>query len=416
MVFLKGNQMKWFIILCLLVISSWSAAQSYWNDDDNNPIFTSVSYLLMAPDARSTGLGDAGVASAPDIHSMYWNPAKYSFLEERSGISVSYSDYLWMKEMWKFNDDISLNIGFNTLQAYYKLNERLALATSFTYFRLFDEIIYTDAFGNDLGIFKPLDINVDLACSYKFTNTLSAALATRYIFSRLAQSQFVQGGEIINMQSVAFDLAVYYEQPVDFGQEEGVLRIGAQISNIGNKMSYKEDAEHKSFIPTNLRFGAGFTYTFSEKHSLAFQMDANKLLVPTPPVYERDSITGGPVYDDEGNWVIADGMDPNVSVFRGMIQSWYDAPGGFREEMREWAFGGGFEYRYKTILALRSGLFYEHKTKGGRRYFTTGIGCKVKFFGLDLGINIPMDIPITDSYLAIFYLRTSISFDVLGKP
>lgn len=407
--------MKWFIFLFLLAMSFGSAAQNYWHDDDYHPIYTAFNYLCMAPDARSTGLGDAGVASSPDMHSMYWNPAKYSFMEDRSGIAVSFSDYLWMKEMWKFNNDISLNIGFNTLQAYYKLNKRLALATSFTYFRHFDDIYYTDEFGNDLGIFKPLDINVDLACSYKFTNTLSAALATRYIYSRLAQTQFVQGGEIINVQSVAFDLAVYYEQPVDLGPEGGVIRIGADISNIGNKVSYAEDTEHKQFIPTNLRVGAGFKYNFSENHSLAFQLDANKLLVPTPPIYERDTMTGGPVYDEEGNWVIAEGMDPNVSVFRGMIQSWYDAPGGFREELHEWAFGGGFEYRYKTILALRSGLFYEHKTKGERRYFTTGAGFKFKNFGLDLGINIPIDIPITDSYLAVFYLRTSISVYIPGK-
>ena len=62
--------------------------------------------------------------------------------------------------------------------------------------------------------------------------------------------------------------------------------------------------------------------------SIAF--DINKLLVPTPPEYDiQDQVTDGET--DE----IISGKDPNVSVVSGMFQSFGDAPGGFKEELRE---------------------------------------------------------------------------------
>ncbi len=403
--------MRSFLITLLMAVSLLSSGQYYYMDGDNNPIRTAVDYLLIALDARSVGTGESGGASSPDIFSMYWNPAKYAFFEDRFGIAVSFSNYPWMNEMYWFNKDLELSIGFNALHGCWKINDRSALASSFTYYKAFTDVTFTDEFGNQLGTFEPYDLNVDLAYSYRFSDNLSAALAGRYIFSKMIQGQFVQGAETKNASAVAFDMAVYYRKPLSLGSKEGELRLGAGISNIGNKISYVFDADNKRFIPTNLRLGAGFTYRFSEDHSLSCQLDANKLLVPTPPIYMVDSF-GLPVYDDEGDLVIAEGMDPNVSVFRGMIQSWYDAPGGLEEEWHEWAFGGGFEYRYKTIFSGRTGIFYENKTKGYRRFFTAGAGFKAGVFEMDMGVKVPIDRAIKDDYFSIFYLRSSIAISV----
>jgi hypothetical protein len=125
--------------------------------------------------------------------------------------------------------------------------------------------------------------------------------------------------------------------------------------------------------------------------------DLNKLLVPTPPVYEEDSL-GRSILGPNGNWVIQYGRDPDVSVPRGIFQSFFDAPGVpredgtrsvLREELREITLGGGLEYRFMDMLALRTGYFYQHESKGGMQYYTMGIGAKYKLFSCDFSCWLP---------------------------
>jgi hypothetical protein len=164
---------------------------------------------------------------------------------------------------------------------------------------------------------------------------------------------------------------------------DAVVSWGVNISNIGTKISYFQGTS--AFIPTNLNIGPGITFNFNEQHSLAFHIDFNKLLVPTPPIYKTDA-NGNPVMGDDGKWEIDKGKDPNVSVLRGMFQSFYDAPGGFSEEINEISLGFGSEYTIQLNnfeLALRAGYFYEHESKGNRKHISTGLGLNYKFVGFD---------------------------------
>jgi hypothetical protein len=72
-----------------------------------------------------------------------------------------------------------------------------------------------------------------------------------------------------------------------------------------------------------------------------------------------------------------------------MLQSFGDAPGGLKEEMREVNTSIGVEYDYNDIFAVRGGYFHEHKTKGGRQYFTVGVGFKFKVITVDGSYLIP---------------------------
>jgi len=219
--------MKSLLIAALLVISLGTAAQYR----QGNPIRTTADYLQLSPDARSVGMGECGAASSADVFSMHWNPAKFPFSEDKWGIAASYSDYLWMKEFWKFNGEMEWYIGMNTLHGFWNINERSALASSFTYFNPFGEIMFADEFGNELGVYNPYDINFDVSYSYRFTDNLSAAMAARYIYSRLVSSgQYIQNpGEDKNAQSVACDLAVYYQKPLTLGSGEGEVRWGVDF-------------------------------------------------------------------------------------------------------------------------------------------------------------------------------------------
>ena len=133
-----------------------------------------------------------------------------------------------------------------------------------------------------------------------------------------------------------------------------------------------------------------------------FTFDLNKLLVPPPPSYVKDTVT------DE--LVIVSGDDPNVSVPVGMVKSFYDAPGGAKEELKEISFSTGAEYWYAKQFAIRLGYFYENEIKGNRKYFTAGLGLKLKVFGLDFSYLIPAN-NMNNNPLAET-LRFSLLFDL----
>ena len=346
-----------------------------------NTITTAVPFLLIAPDARAAGMGDAGVSTSPDANSMHWNPAKYAFIEWKTGFSVSYIP--WLRAL--VND---INLAY--VAGYYRIDDKQTVAASLLYFSLGD-ITFTDIVGETIGNYRPNEFSVDATYSRKFSDKWSGAVAVRYINSNLTQGQYVQGQATKPGQSIAADVATYFQTELNWRKfEYAEFAFGINISNIGSKISYSDATTHKDFIPTNIRLGPRLTIDLDDYNRLSFTLDINKLLVPTPPVYAEDSL-GNPIIDDDGNKVIEAGKNPDVSVVQGMIQSWYDAPGGFSEELKEFYYAVGVEYWYNKVFAVRGGFFYESKTKGNRKYFTLGAGLKYNVFGLDFAYLIPLE-------------------------
>src|SRR5690606_13374996 len=64
------------------------------NAQQERAITTAVPFLTIAADARASGMGDMGVATSFDAYSQQWNPAKYAFATQRSGLGISYTPYL----------------------------------------------------------------------------------------------------------------------------------------------------------------------------------------------------------------------------------------------------------------------------------------------------------------------------------
>lgn len=345
-----------------------------------NTITTAVPFLMIAPDARGGALGDAGVASTPDANSMHWNPAKYAFIDKKMGFSLSFSP--WLRKL--VND---IYLGY--LAGYYKIDDRQTVAMSLRYFSL-GEILFTDEIGTPIQYQNPYEFAIDGTYARKFSEKWSGGIAGRFIYSNLTLGQFVGGSESSAGISVAADVSIYYQTPVEMGDIDGEFSWGLNISNIGSKISYSSSNTKKDFIPTNFRIGPRLTIDIDEYNTMSFMIDVNKLLVPTPPIYERDS-NGFAEDPATGERIIEKGMDPDVSVVQGMIQSWYDAPNGFSEEMREFSFGGGIEYWYNNLFAIRGGFFYEDKTKGNRKFFTLGAGLKYNVFGIDFAYLIPLE-------------------------
>lgn len=393
--------MKKLIFLTLLVgIGGTLCAQSSWIGQDasnKNYISTGMPILLIAPDAVSAAMGDAGVASIPDAYSAHWNNAKFAFIENQAGVSTTYTP--WLRK---------LNVGDMNLfylGGYYRINDRSTAAASLTYFTLGD-IDMTDIDGQKINTLHPNEFALDLTYALKLSDNLSLGATGRYMRSDLTNGQTISDGSgntaTQAANSLAADIGLYFQQGIDKGQE---FALGAFISNLGAKLSYSNDDNDKEFLPANLRLGGRYTNRIDDYNKISVLLDFNKLLVPTPP-YDKDGVTYPSRYAD--NWTEYN----NIGVIQGAIQSFNDAPGGFAEEMHEIQISTGAEYWYAETFAIRAGYFYEHETKGGRQYATVGFGIRYNYFSGDFAYLIPTTTVSTNSLANT--IRISIGLDM--KP
>ena len=340
-----------------------------------NYIPTGMPILLIAPDARSAGMGDVGVASTPDMYSAHWNNAKFAFIEGDFGFSTTYTP--WLRNLG-VGDMNLLYLG-----GYKRINKMSAVAASLTYFSL-GEIQTTDFDGNNTGTMNPNEFAVDASYALKINEELSLGASARFIRSDLTNGQIISTGDGSHVTtkpatSLAADLGVYWQKPVAAGQE---VALGLFISNLGAKLSYSDNDAEKDFLPANLRFGGRYTYEIDASNKISALVDFNKLLVPTPPKTVGDS-----TYSDYYDNFYADYK--RTGVMKGAIQSFFDAPGGFAEELHEMQLSVGAEYWYKNTLAARAGYFFEHETKGGRQYATVGVGLRYNIYEFDFAYLIP---------------------------
>lgn len=331
-----------------------------------NVVTSAVPFLRVTPDARSGGMGDIGIATAPDANANFSNIARTPFSSNKFGIAINYVP--WLR-------DLSVNdVYLASLAGYFKLDDKQAISASFRYFSL-GQIQFTDALGNNLNIGRPKEFAFDLGYSRKLTKKLSLGIALRYINSSLANGTF-NGQNYKAASAVAGDIHVYHQGTKENGQG---LNWGLTLSNLGSKISYSSDANSKDYIPANLGLGIAYTKVFNESNKITFGLDVNKLLVPTPPV-----ITGNTTNDS-----LSLVRYRNKSVVSSWVSSFGDAPGKFNEEIEEITLGVGAEYWYNNQFGFRAGYFYENANKGNRKYFTVGASVKYSMFGLNFAYLFP---------------------------
>ena len=328
-----------------------------------NPVNTSVTSQTIAPDARAAGLGDAGVATDPDVVSQYWNPAKYPFTISRAGVALNYTP--WLRQLVS-----DMDLAY--LAGYYRIGNYSAVSASLRYFSLGEVYLSTDeSAGNNMTI-KPYEMSADVAYSLMLSERFSIAAAVRWIYSDLTYdyTQDTSPGSAFGV-----DLACYYQNYLNIGSRECQLGLGLNISNIGSKISFGGD-NNSEFIPTNLRLGAALMVPIDEYNRFTITADANKLLVPTYPKQNDGETT-----EDYQQRVQKDYYD--VSSISGIFKSFGDAPGGFKEELQEIQWSVGAEYTYHDQFTVRAGYHHESENKGNRKYFTVGAGFRMSVFSLD---------------------------------
>ena len=360
-----------FSVESISIFSQGSSSILSGQDTSRRPIITAVPFLLISPDSRSAAMGETGVATSPDINSVHWNNAKLSFLEKDYGFSVSYVPWLG-----NIVDDMSISY----LSGYYKLDDIQSFGLNLKYFDL-GEIQLTDNQGLSLGIENPKELSSSITYSRRLTENLGIGSTFRYIWSNLSGS--ISGySDAKSGSSFSVDIGFYYKNDISINGKESIISFGSHISNIGGKITYGS-VSNLDFIPVNFRVGSSLKTYFDQYNSLTFALDFNKLLVPSPPIYETD---------DQGDYIIdpitnkpkiLKGKDPNRSVLSGIFSSFSDAPNGFREELNEITISSGLEYLYKDLLALRAGYFHENNDKGARKFITMGAGIIYNNFSVD---------------------------------
>ena len=370
--------------ILVMLMTAVLAFPLFAQKDQFNPIYTGVTSLSIAPDARAGSLGDVGVATEADVNSQYWNPAKYPFTIARAGVSMSYTP--WLRQLVS-------DIDLVNLVGYYRIGDYSAVSGSLTYFSL------GEVFVEDEMTIKPYEMAIDVAYSRMLSETFSAAVALRFIYSDLAWNE---AEDITPGSAFAADIAFYYNNYILLGQRECMIGLGANISNIGSKISYDE-GNTSEFVPTNFRIGASLLIPIDEYNTISFSADANKLLVPTRPMQAEDESD-----QDYQDRLQKDYYD--LSPITGIFKSFNDAPDGFSEELKEIQWSVGAEYMYNNQFAVRAGYHHEDPYKGNRKYWTVGAGFKMSVFSLDASyiISVAQTNPLDQT------LRFSLSFDMDG--
>ena len=366
-------------------VNSQTSTEIIPTPNDSRVITTGVPFLLIASDARAASMGDMGVATSVDTYSQFWNPSKYVFSETKSGFGLSYTPYLS-----KLVNDISLG----NLTYFNRINERSAFAVSLRYFSLGEIEIIQDEFSQAL-IEKPNEMTMDISYSLRLADQFSMGVALRYLRSDLRIQAVDETAKAAS--SYAVDISAYYQgEEQSYGDIDGRWRAGMIIQNLGPKIKYDESGR-ETFLPTNLRLGAGFDFLLDQYNKVSVTAEFAKLLVPTPPVlgYEynfTDNNENG-VYDEgidelgeqtTGDLVVYNGQTTDVDFLQGVFQSFSDAPGGFSEELKEFTWALGAEYVYDDSFALRAGYFNESEDKGARKFLALGAGFKFSGTRVDL--------------------------------
>ena len=358
---LRTNTFTFFILSFLFfngLKAQNSARISGQQEAATNVITTAIPFLTIAPDPISAGMGDVGAATAPDANATFWNPAKLAFVNQNSAIGLTFTP--WLK---KFVDDMSISY----LTGFKKLNKQSAVGLSFTYFNM-GNIQLTDGAGNSIGDVRPREFAISATYSIQLSRRLSIGVTGKYIHSNLPGS--ITTSPITDPKpgtSIAADIGVYYKSQLNILKKESQLSYGLSITNIGSKVTYNS-VDDEDFIPTNLRIGTALASFIDPYNKVTIALDLNKLMVPTPQ---------------------PNGSEKKKNLLEGMFGSFSDAPGGASEELQEIRGSLGIEYEYKETFAVRAGYFYEHRNKGNRKYFTAGLGFKVKKVEFNFSYLVP---------------------------
>ena len=386
---------------CVSIFAQESTNVSYNDAKETygymNPIVSGVPSMSISPDAVAGGMGDVGVATNSDMNSQYWNSSKYAQNESSAGFAFSYTP--WLRKLGV--NDINLLY----LAGYYTPSKMAGtISASLRFFQLGEVLLRESADAIPLSA-NPYEMTFDLGYSRMLTENFSLGIVMRLVASDLTAKT---DPNYYTGYAFGADVNGFYSLPTEMAAGTSRFNFGFNISNIGTRITY-DKGDNYNFIPANLRLGVGYQLPFDQYNRLLISLEANKMMVPSR--YSKIA-KYNPDFDASNmdTWAMTTEEYNKISSMEGLIMSWYDAPGGFAEEMAEINWGIGLEYAYNEQFFGRLGYNNEAKDKGNRKYFTVGAGFKLSAFKLDVGYVIATSAsnPLDQT------LRFSLAFDIDG--
>jgi hypothetical protein len=307
---------------------------------------TAVPFLLIAPGARSSALGQSGVSMADDAFAIFWNPAGLGF---QKGQELSLSHENWLPQFRQsdlFFEYANYKIGMPSING--------TLGAALTFLNL-GEFKRRDEANQQLGTFKSYELAFTVSYGTRLDEDLAIGLGMRVIHSSLSDMPTAHEQGSGTATTVSGDLGLMYRPSkfvlpfadVDLGDH---FSLGFAMSNMGPSITYIDEAQSDP-LPTTFRLGVGIDLLREEYNRLTWSTDITKIII---------SRTGKK----------ADDFFTALSK-----QQMLDA--------RSYMFGTGLEYWYSDFVALRAGFFHEDPSYGNRKFLTFGAGVRYEIYGFD---------------------------------
>ena len=368
---MKSHTFRSIHILTLLILVTCSSLAQNANAQTGA---AAVVFLMIEPDSRAAGMGNAGVAVADNANALFWNPAG---LADQVGTEVALTHSNWLPEL-------TSDLFFEYLVAKHHIKNWGTVGAHVTFLNL-GEHEHRDEINTPLGTFRSYDLSVGVSYGFKVTENLSLGTGVRWIRSNLA-SVSVGAQQSRPGVSVGVDIAALYKFPEFYlGTVAGQYNLGFNLANMGPKIQYS-DSEQADPIPTLLRFGQALTLEFDAYNKITLATDASKILVRQRVSEEcidpSDPETCIPTFSS----------DP---FYRAIFSAWTpieiltSAVNSEEQEFRSLSvidqllLSVGFEYWYNNLFAARGGYFYENPYNGNREFLTFGAGIRYNIVGVD---------------------------------
>lgn len=327
---------------------------------------TTPSFLSIITDARSGGMGDVAIALTPDANAIVYNASKLALADKKWGISVDYTP--WMRK------DLNSEMYLGHAAGYFQFGKKKKQALGFDA-RLFSLGVFEWGNGNGpLTEGTPKERALTISYSMQLNSHWAIGLCAKTIHSDYPVFfAYYLNSEDKKSKIIAFDISTTYQKPILFFGIETNVCLGAVISNIGNKFTYKSYIPKGDFLPTNLGLGSSLEFNFNKNNKLLVAFDCKKKLVITPR--PNDTI------DNNQNYIL-DSQEINVA--KSIFKSFTDSPDGLKGELREIATSFGLEYWLMQHVVFRTGYYHENKNTGGLQFYTFGIGLRYGAFNFNV--------------------------------
>ncbi len=359
---LNRKQIKLTPVLALLALSfALSLTMAMPRASQAQITSTAVPFMLIAPDARASGMGDEGTGLPEGTGAIYYNPAGLAFQDGRD-VTLTHSQ--WLPQ---FNQP---DLFYDYLDFKWNDDQKFGgtIAASIVFLNLGTFLYTTETSPTPIATFHSFEYAVTAAYATKLSNDWGFGGSLRYIQSTLSTLHVANEQSNGVGESVSFDLSALWKP--DSTYVDGIanaLEVGFILADVGPKIKYV-DALQADPLPTELRVGASYKLYSDEYNELTVASDVGKLLV------HRDSgaITADPLP-------------------KSLITSWDDSTS------HSFMWSSGVEYWYDQLLALRAGYYTEGSAVGGRNYLTFGAGLRYDAYQFDFSY---IDALVSDSPLA----------------